>query len=385
MEKTENRKKLEIKKLRPAFIFFVIIVLLIAIIGVMGYSLLKASRMNLYSKNVLLGNNYFLINYAKNNDNKINTEMDQFEGINEAFSLVYSFESNYSPEEYIPNWEEMDFNTKLDVLFSYMPPSQSVNSFISQIEDLHNSDMFDESFFDEILSLALYDGVQFAAQYANDMMGEELFTSDVYAYKIDVPYISQVGILPNGCESVSAVMLLRYSGYDIDPLDFVDNYLEKDEVYIKWGVRYGPNPKDKYAGDPKSEKGGWGCFAPVIHKALNKYLGGKAFAKNLTGLSLEELAEQYITKNIPVAIWCTQNMEEIKNLYQWQSYDKSETFLYPVHEHCVVLTGFDDKYYYFNDPLDENRQVRYEKDIVSASYESMGRQAVAIADLKSLG
>ena len=38
----------------------------------------------------------------------------------------------------------------------------------------------------------------------------------------------------------------------------------------------------------KSEKGGWGCFAPVIIKALNKYLDNRMFAKNLTGLTLAD-------------------------------------------------------------------------------------------------
>ncbi len=203
----------------------------------------------------------------------------------------------------------------------------------------------------------------------------------VSEHNIDVPHISQVGILPNGCETVSAVMLLAYSGYNVYPVDFADKYLEKGEVYIKWGCRYGPDPKVAYAGDPKSEKGGWGCFAPVIAKALNKYLDGEMFAKNLSGSSLEQLVQQYIVNDIPVAIWVTQGIEEIDKLYQWQSYDKSETFLYPVREHCVVLTGFDEEYYYFNDPLSETDEtVKYEKSAVSDCFNSMGRQAVAIID-----
>ena len=388
---------MEIKKSHLILLFFIIIFLLVTIIGVMGYSLLRASRMNLYSKNVILGNNYFLTDYDDNDDGKKANALPAFE---ERADTIVEFDASedeiideqnfnalvyYLPEDIIPEFSEMDFDKKLSTIYSYMPPSRSVNSFISQIADLHSRKIFNESFLDEILGVALYEGVQFAAKYANDMEGEELFTSDVFGCKINVPYISQVGILPNGCEAVSAVMLLRYNGYTIDPVDFVDHYLEKGEVYIRWGVRYGPNPKDKYAGDPKSEKGGWGCFAPVIHKALNKALGGKAYAKNLTGLSLEEIEQEYIANDIPVAIWCTQGMEEIEKLYQWQSYDKNETFLYPVHEHCAVLTGFDDKYYYFNDPLDEKQQVKYEKSVVSISYESMGRQAVAIANLQSVG
>ena len=45
--------------------------------------------------------------------------------------------------------------------------------------------------------------------------------------KIDVPYIDQSRKYPTGCESVSAVMLLRFLGYDISPDEFIDKYLEK--------------------------------------------------------------------------------------------------------------------------------------------------------------
>ena len=45
--------------------------------------------------------------------------------------------------------------------------------------------------------------------------------------KIKVPYIDQSGRYPTGCESVTAVMLLRYLGCDItvDGMEAVDAYL----------------------------------------------------------------------------------------------------------------------------------------------------------------
>ena len=49
---------------------------------------------------------------------------------------------------------------------------------------------------------------------------------------IDVPYISQEGRLPNGCESVSATILLQYCGFDIEPETFVDEYLDCEPVTI---------------------------------------------------------------------------------------------------------------------------------------------------------
>ena len=45
-------------------------------------------------------------------------------------------------------------------------------------------------------------------------------------HKIEVPYIDQSVKYPTGCESVSAVMLLQYLGYDITVEEFIDRYLE---------------------------------------------------------------------------------------------------------------------------------------------------------------
>lgn len=41
---------------------------------------------------------------------------------------------------------------------------------------------------------------------------------------IKVPYLSQQGI-PTGCESVSSVMELQYSGIDISPYEFITQHL----------------------------------------------------------------------------------------------------------------------------------------------------------------
>ena len=80
---------------------------------------------------------------------------------------------------------------------------------------------------------------------------------------IEVPYFSQEGILPNGCEATSAAMLLNFYGVKVSPEEFVDNYLDCESVSIRWGCRYGPNPKNAYAGDPRSKDKGWGCFSPA--------------------------------------------------------------------------------------------------------------------------
>ena len=58
--------------------------------------------------------------------------------------------------------------------------------------------------------------------------------------KIQVPYIDQSIKYPTGCESVSAVMLLKYLGYEITVDEFIQNCLECREMEIRDGVAVRP-------------------------------------------------------------------------------------------------------------------------------------------------
>ncbi len=196
---------------------------------------------------------------------------------------------------------------------------------------------------------------------------------------LDVPHLNQQeAALPNGCEAVCAVMLLQYNHFSVTAEEFVSAHLPCEPVELRWGCRYGPDPSVSYAGDPHSKRGGFGCFSPVIVKALQSYLPQSHRVVNLTGKTLQEIAVTYIAADIPVAVWVTQDMTPIEKAYQWQSYDKTESFLYPVNQHCMVFCGFDSKYYYFSDPLSEESLVKYPRATAEGIYRSMGQQAVAV-------
>lgn len=195
---------------------------------------------------------------------------------------------------------------------------------------------------------------------------------------LSVPHLQQGNTLPNGCEAVCAATLLQYCGFSISAEEFVDDCLPCEPVKLRWGCRYGPNPSEAYAGDPRLSRGGFGCNAPVIAAALKSYLPQEYVAMDVTGGSLQELVAAYVSVGIPVAVWVTQDMQPIKKAYQWQSYDKTETFLYPVNQHCMVLCGFDAENYYFSDPLSADAVVQYPRETVESCYRSMGMQAVAI-------
>lgn len=365
MEKEKKRKKINLSKKQLAGIFAAVIAVMGCIMCFMGYSLIKITRVNHFSKNIRLNSNYFLNDYG-----------DEDEEENQISDSIF-------PSGYQGGTIDFDEFFALDEIGAFSSEEDysmetACDSFMSVLEEMVYTGYLSGIQLEKITEILDNEGLYEASEYANSVLGFMAFNFSSIYKNIDVPYISQAGVLPNGCEAVSAVMLLHYYNYNVDLVDFVDKYLDKGEIYIKWGCRYGPNPMEKYAGDPKDEKNGWGCFAPVIVKALNKYLdGGSMTAKNLTGQTLEEIIHTYISNDIPAAVWVTQNMEEIEEIYQWQSYDKSQTFLYPVHEHCMVLTGYDNNYYYFNDPL-EGKDVKYKKSDVSYIFNSMGRQAAVL-------
>ena len=66
--------------------------------------------------------------------------------------------------------------------------------------------------------------------------------------KIDVPYLDQSGQAPTGCESVSAVMLLRYLGYPVTIPDFLDHVLERGVFEKRGDELWGSDPRQCFVG-----------------------------------------------------------------------------------------------------------------------------------------
>ena len=194
---------------------------------------------------------------------------------------------------------------------------------------------------------------------------------------LDVPYINQNAKYPSGCESVSAVMALNYAGYGITPEEFIDNYLPKASApYIENGKCFGYNPSKVFLGDPYSKKG-WGCYSPVIWRCLNQIIDKSNHdVVNLHNATLGELCF-YIDNDTPVIIWATQGMSRPKKSQSWTIIDSDRAFTWVSPNHCLLLVGYDDTGYYFNDPL-THKNCRYPADIVEKRYNSMGKQAIAI-------
>ena len=190
----------------------------------------------------------------------------------------------------------------------------------------------------------------------------------------NVPAIHQFPAFPTGCESVATVMALQYWGNPISVETFVDEYLPTSRnFYVENGKNYGPSPYEYFIGNPKSSAS-YGCMAPVIEEALHACIGDSV--KNITGTSLADICDQYIDNDVPVILWATINMLATTPGNSWYLSDGTR-FTWPGNEHCMLLVGYDDTTYFFNDPY-AGKLVAYKKSLTEERFAELGSQALVI-------
>ncbi len=193
---------------------------------------------------------------------------------------------------------------------------------------------------------------------------------------------------PAGCESVSTTMLLNYLGFNISIDEFIDNYLPMQDLIVgSDGNLTGPDPASMFIGSPYSTSG-LGCYPPVIEYACNNYFkveDSEKIAIDTTGATIDELIENYIIYDIPVLVWPTMYMAESFETTQWiikdkkvySDYSNGDLFAWRANEHCLVLVGYDENYYYCNDPL-YDYEVQFDKALFEQRYEEMGNMSLVI-------
>ena len=188
---------------------------------------------------------------------------------------------------------------------------------------------------------------------------------------------------PTGCESVSTVICLNYLGINITVDEFIKKYLESGEIIKKDNQLYAPSPFDKFVGSPYDDDFSFGCYEPVIEKAVNKLIKEKNLnyeVKNLNNVPMTEIISNYIDKDIPVIFWATMYMKETIFNKSWIILETGENFDWRGREHCLLLVGYDDEKdgYYFNDPLVDQELILYNKDLVEKRHQEQFSNALAI-------
>lgn len=200
--------------------------------------------------------------------------------------------------------------------------------------------------------------------------------------KIKVPYIDQSGNYPTGCESVTAVMLLRYLGCDITVDEFIHSCLECREMEMREDGLYGPDPNESFCGSPYDENS-FGCYAPALIKALDRAAGDSFVFINETGTSLDELCRNYIDCGMPVIFWACINMRKEIPGPEWKLLDSGECFEWTSNEHCMLLVGYDEEGYWFNDPYDHNGVIFYPGKLTEERHAAQHSMAVGVRKRKN--
>ena len=189
-----------------------------------------------------------------------------------------------------------------------------------------------------------------------------------------------------GCETYACTMLFHILGFDVSEFTIADTYLDCHYVFDDGeGNMEGPDMYSAFAGTAYA---GWGVYAPSMAKSMNAYLSDQKSelkAYNYENIPLETLCKEYIDNDVPVMIWATTDMQEPYVFDTWKVNYVDEnartkigdTFEWYAHEHCLVLIGYDENEYYFDDSA-AGAVSHFDKELVAQRYAQLGSQCIVV-------
>jgi uncharacterized protein YvpB len=203
---------------------------------------------------------------------------------------------------------------------------------------------------------------------------------------LDMENILQLPELPTGCEITALTILLKHYGFDAEKTDLARNYLP-----VSWGNyrldEDGNVCKDSFfeyfIGDPFGT--GYGCFAPAIVTAAEKYIadhGGGYEVVDISGCEPQDLYNLLI-EGTPVITWATDGMIPPEYYESWLDNATGEQLDWYLNEHAFVLAGFDINagLVTVNDPM--KGIIVYNKQRFETRFAEMHSQAVYLKKLEN--
>ncbi|MBB5324425.1 uncharacterized protein YvpB [Anoxybacillus tepidamans] len=192
---------------------------------------------------------------------------------------------------------------------------------------------------------------------------------------LDVPLIQQLPELPRGCEVTSLAMLLEDAGMQVDKVTLAKQ-VKKDPTLFQRrnGKVYFGNPHNGFVGDMYSlTTPGLGVYHEPIEELAKQYLPHRIV--NLTGSDFREL-QKYLSNGSPIWIITNSTFRKLpkSTFHEWNTPSGPIKITY--YEHSVVITGYDNDYIYFNDPLTGEKNKKAPKADFLDAWVQMGRQAI---------
>ncbi|MGM7700257.1 C39 family peptidase [Pseudalkalibacillus sp. Hm43] len=193
--------------------------------------------------------------------------------------------------------------------------------------------------------------------------------------KLDVPLINQLPELPRGCEVTSLSMLLQHAGVKVSKMTLAKE-VKKDPTPFqrKNGVVHFGNPNVGFVGNMYDKsKPGFGVYHKPIADLGEKYLPGRIV--DMTGAEFEDVLT-HVQNEKPVWVINNTAFNQLPPKY-WQEWNTPQGKVKITYkEHSVLVTGYDETYVYFNDPLLGIKNHKIPKTQFQKGWEQMGRQAI---------
>lgn len=194
---------------------------------------------------------------------------------------------------------------------------------------------------------------------------------------LDAPILNQLPELPRGCEVTSLAMLLQYADVDVDKMTLAKQIKKDTTPYTRVdGKIYYGHPNDGFIGDMYSLSGpGLGVYHKPIAALAAKYLPDSIV--DFTGSDFEEI-KNHLSNNRPVWVITNSTFKKLPES-QFRTWNTpSGTVKITYSEHSVLITGYDETFVYFNDPLTGEKNKKAPIKDFKESWVQMGSQAITI-------
>ncbi|MGY0693204.1 C39 family peptidase [Virgibacillus sp. FSP13] len=193
--------------------------------------------------------------------------------------------------------------------------------------------------------------------------------------RLQAPLIGQLPELPRGCEVTTLAMLLGYHNIDVDKMELAKQVKQDPTPYKKTdkGIHFG-NPNNGFVGDMYSfATPGYGVYHKPITELAGQYAGERVL--DFTGQDFAEIINQ-LNQDRPVWVIINATYDKLpkKQFTTWQTPDGLIDIT--MKEHSVLITGYDQDYIYFNDPLKRDKKAPIEE--FKAAWVQMGKQAITV-------
>lgn len=192
---------------------------------------------------------------------------------------------------------------------------------------------------------------------------------------IDAPAINQFPELPRGCEVTSLSMLLQHAGITADKMTLAKEIKKNPEPYrIENGKIYFGHPNEGFIGDMYSfDNPGLGVYHKPVKELAEKYMPGSI--EDLTGSDFEDL-KIHLSDGRPVWIIINTAYKQLSDDFFQTWHTPSGKIQITYKEHSVLVTGYDQKYMYFNDPLTGEKNKKAPISDFEKAWVQMGKQAI---------